>query len=527
MIHKELRQVIFALLLLLPAIGFMLSSCESDNCDESSEKSIVILFEGDTHNEVDGYSRLAGLRDAMQKADTSYVITVSLGDFMAGGALGAISKGSYITDIMQSIGYDVLTIGNHEFDYGGDNMRSLLDQLGVPVTCVNFFDYGATEPVYAPYIVKQFGNKRVAFVGALAPETIQLQQNAFFDENGRQLYDLHTNDLYQLVQQAVDMARSIGNADYVVLLSHIGEIESMGVCSHNLIEATRGIDAVIDSHSHTSVVGEWVRNADGNAILITQAGDHMKNVGRMIIGKDGIISSNLIPIADIPYRSEKVADVVEKVRQAAQKVADSVICTSDYDLIVTDANGVSLAQREETNGGDLVTDAFRIEMNAEIGLHSGGSFVKGIAAGKITYGDIVAMLPYEDSMNVIQVTGQLLFDLLTKCTQKTPDNDMRFPQVSGLRFTVHTASHTVSGVEVLDKASGAYMPLDPARTYSVALSAYYKGGGFYNLLKDCPVERSTTLMVRDVVINYLSKTLGASLGETYRNPQGRITIEVR
>ena len=503
----------------------MLTSYKLNSFDESSEKSIVILFEGDTHNDVNGYSRFAGLRDAMQKADTSHVVTVSLGDFMVGGALGAISKGSYITDIMQSIGYDVLTIGNHEFDYGGEHMKTLLEELGVPVTCVNFFDYGATQPVYAPYIIKQYGNKRVAFVGALAPETIQLQHYAFFDEKRRQLYDLHPNELYQLVQDAVDKARSIGNADYVILLSHIGEKEAMGVSSHQLIEATRGIDAVIDSHSHTCIECEWVKNADGNAILITQAGVHMKNVGKMVIGNDGQISSSLIPIADVPYRSEKVAEVVEKVKQKAQEIADSVICTTDYNLTVTDANGVSLVQRKETNGGDVVTDAFRIEMNADIGLHSGNSFVKSIATNKITYGDIVAMLPYEDNMNVIHVTGQQLLDMLTKCTQKVPDNDMHFPQVSGLRFTVHAASHTVSGVEVLDKKSGAYKPLDRARTYSVALSTYYKGGGFYNLLKDCPVERSTTLMVRDVVIRYLNKTLNASLGKAYRNVQGRITIE--
>lgn len=515
--------------LLLAIAGLLFASCTSTEDGESSsakaEKSIVILFEGDTHNEVDGYSRFAGLRDAMQKADTAHVVTVSLGDFMVGGALGAISKGSYITDIMQSVGYDVLTIGNHEFDYGGDNMKTLLANLGVPVTCVNFFDYGASEPVYAPYVIKQYGNKRVAFVGALAPETIQLQQYAFFDENGRQLYDLHINELYPLVQQAVDDARSKGNADYVVLLSHIGEREAMGFSSHKLIAATRGIDAVIDSHSHTSIEGEWVRNADGKAILITQAGDHMKNVGKMIIGKDGTFSSSLVAIGDITYRNEHVAEVVENVKRAAQTVAESVICTSDYDLIVTDANGVSLVQREETNGGDLVTDAFRLEMDAEIGLHSGNSFVKSIAAGKITYGDIVAMLPYENSMSVINVTGQQLLDMLTKCTQKTPENDLHFPQVSGIRFTVQTATHTVSGVEVLNKALGAYKPIDLARTYSVAISTYYKGGGFYNLLMDCPVERATTLMVRDVVISYLSETLGGSLGETYRNPQGRITIK--
>ena len=116
-------------------------------------------------------------------------------------------------------------------------------------------------------------------------------------------------------------------------------------------------------------------------------------------------------------------------------------------------------------------------------------------------------------------------DLLTRCTQKTPENDWYFPQVSGIRFTVHTATHTVNDVEVWDKSSNGYKPVDPQRTYAVAISSYYKGGGFYNMLKDCPVKRATTLTVRDVVINYMSKTLGGSLGETYRRPQGRITIK--
>ena len=153
------------------------------------------------------------------------------------------------------------------------------------------------------------------------------------------------------------------------------------------------------------------------------------------------------------------------------------------------------------------------------------SFVKNIAAGNITYGDIVAMLPYENSMSVISVTGQQLLEMLTRCTLNTPGNDHQFPQVSGLCLTVNTTTHAVTNVEVLDRISGSYKPLDPERTYTVALSSYYKGGGFYNVLKDCPVMRNTTLMVRDVVIHYMSETLGGTLGETYRNPQGRITMK--
>lgn len=531
--RRSIIQSVLSPIGLLPALwvamlGLLLAACSTNENDGrasgADEKSIVILFEGDTHCETGGYSRFAGLRDAIRQADTAHVVTASLGDFMVGGALGAISKGSYITDIMRSVGYDVITIGNHEFDYGGEHMKELLGGLGVAVTCANFFDYGAETSVFAPYVVEQYGNRRVAFVGALAPETMQLQQHAFYDENGQLLYDLHPNDLYTLVQQAVDRARGEGHADCVVLLSHIGEKEAMGVSSHKLIAATRGIDAVIDSHSHTSVEGEYVQNADGKAIVITQAGDHMKHVGKMLIAADGTISTRIVAIDDITYDSPRVAAVVDSVKREAQAVSEMVICTSDYELTVADADGVPLVEHEETNGGDLVTDAFRVVMNAEIGLHTGNSFVKNVAAGKITYGDIVAMLPYENSMSVIEVTGQQLLDMLAKCTQKTPKNDWQFPQVSGMRFTVHTATHSVSDVEILDKAKNAYLPLDPQRTYSVALSSYYRGGGFYNMLKDCPVKRATTLMVRDVVIDYMSKTLGGTLGDAYRKAQGRITI---
>ena len=288
---------------LLTMAGLMLASCstngEHGGSQTADEKSIVIVFEGDTHCETGGYSRFAGLRDAMRQADTTHVVTVSLGDFMVGGALGAISKGSYITDIMRNVNYDIITLGNHEFDYGGDHMEKLLEKLGVPVTCANYYHYGEDKPVFAPYIVKQYGSKRVAFVGALAPETMELQQHAFYDEHGQQLYDLHANDLYELVQQAVDKARNEERADYVVLLSHIGEKEAMGVSSHKLIAATRGIDAVIDSHTHTSIEGERVKNADGKDIIITQAGAHMEHVGQMVIGTDGTITTSLIAIGEV------------------------------------------------------------------------------------------------------------------------------------------------------------------------------------------------------------------------------------
>ncbi len=206
----------------------------------NAQKSIVILYENDVHCGIDGYTKMAGLRDAITSADTAYVGAVCVGDFLQGNTTGAISKGQYIADIMRYMDYHALTLGNHEFDYGVPRLKQLLEQVGTPVVCANFFEAGEPQPVYAPYVIHQYGDKKVAFVGACTPETMILEGYSFYDTNGILLYDLKPKTFYELIQQAVDAARGEG-ADYVVLLSHVGETpQSMGFSSHRLVNNTRG-----------------------------------------------------------------------------------------------------------------------------------------------------------------------------------------------------------------------------------------------------------------------------------------------
>ena len=150
-------------------------SCSDDDTAVSpapKEKSIVILYENDVHCGIAGYTKLAGLRDAILAADTAYVGIVSSGDFLQGGTSGALSKGQYIIDIMRNVGYDAVTIGNHEFDYGTPHMKELLGTFNAPVVCANFFDAGSTTPYFPRYTIKQYGQKRIAFVGVCTPETM-------------------------------------------------------------------------------------------------------------------------------------------------------------------------------------------------------------------------------------------------------------------------------------------------------------------------------------------------------------------
>ena len=489
-----------------------------------AQKSIVILYENDVHCGIDGYTKMAGLRDAISRADTAYVGAVCVGDFLQGNTTGAISKGQYIVDIMRYMDYHALTLGNHEFDYGVPRMVQLLEQVNAPVVCANLYEAGEPQPMYAPYVIHQYGDKKVAFVGACTPETMILEGYSFYDTNGILLYDLKQKTFYQLIQQAVDEARKAG-ADYVVLLSHVGETtQSMGFNSHLLVNHTRGIDVVLDGHSHNIFENAKAKNLDGKEITVTQTGTQFANVGKLVITPEGRFITQLMKGKDIPYENAKVTAITDSIRQMVKAVTSKVVAKSDYTLVVSDENDQWIVRAEETNTGDLVADAYRYAMKADIGFENGGGIRNDIEAGDITYGDIIGMLPYDNTLRRISVTATQLKEMLTRCTSLVPVLDGNFPQCSGLRFTVHSKSHTVSDIEILQE-DGSYAPIDMQRTYSVALTNYnHEGGGFFDSFKKCPVLQESTLRYYEALSDYLTKVLGGSTGEAYAQPQGRIKI---
>ncbi len=489
-----------------------------------AQKSIVILYENDVHCGIEGYTKLAGLRDAIQRADTAYVAAVCVGDFLQGNTTGAISKGQYIADIMKHMHYDAVTLGNHEFDYGVPRMKALLEQIGSPVVCANFFDAGEPQAYYAPYIICKYGDKRVAFIGACTPETMILEGYSFYDTNGILLYDLKQNNFYQLIQQAVDKARSEG-ADYVVLLSHVGETpQSMGFSSHRLVNAVRGIDVVLDGHSHNVFENAKAVDPDGRQITVTQTGTQFANVGKLVITPKGEFITKLIKSSEIPYENKKVTATIDSIHQMVKAVTSKVVAHCDYTLVVSDENDQWIVRSQETNAGDLVADAYRKAMKADIGFENGGGLRNDIASGDITYGDIIGMLPYDNTLRRIMVSGEQLVQMLTRCTASLPELDGNFPQCSGIRFTVHSKKHTVSDVEIL-QADGSYAPINLKRTYSVALTNYnHEGGGFYECFKKCPVLFESTLRYYEALSDYMVNDLGGIVGKSYEQPQGRIRI---
>lgn len=260
----------------------------------AQDKDIVILYENDAHGALDGYVKLAGLYDAIAKADTAYVGMVSVGDFVYGGKENGLESGETVRDIMNSMPYDAVEIGNHEFDIDTETLLGLLSKFKAPVLCGNLTDAEGNH-LLPTITYKRYGSKKIAYIGMLTPMGMMLQRSSFYDEQKNKIYDLHDEQyIIENVRKAVETARE-QKADYVILLAHIGE--KFGGLSPRIIAQTSGIDAVLDGHSHSVIEQQMVENSLGIQVPLTQTGIKFANIGKLVITADGKVSTELIPIS--------------------------------------------------------------------------------------------------------------------------------------------------------------------------------------------------------------------------------------
>lgn len=492
----------------------------ANSAKQDNEKSIVIIYENDVHSATEGYAKFAGLRDNI--SDTAFVLAVSSGDFLQGGAIASFSKGEYIIDIMNSVGYDVVTIGNHEFDYMPSRLFEMFTKLDAPTTNVNLTKTTSSEPVFNPYIIKNVGTKKIAFIGILTPETILLESYAFTDSTGNIIYSLHENEIYKLVQSAVDSARTKG-ADYVILLSHLGELPPLNsdITSIKLIQETSGINAVLDGHTHSVIAEQWVTNTKGDSVLLSQTGSKFSNIGKLQISKDGEFHSELIPTDDIEVKSAKVTATLDSIKKLTDKMLEQHIATSSFDL-KADKNGERYVRQGETNLGDLNADAFRFAMDSQIGLVNGGNIRANIPAGEITYKQILEVSPFNNDLCKIEATGAQIIEALEQGTSKLPAEFGGFLQVSGLRYSIdQSKTPKVSNVMVENK-DGSYSNINSNQTYTVAMSSYiaYKGNEI-TAFKKSKILKDKVMSDSDALVKFF-QSFGDSVPERYIKEQGRI-----
>ena len=528
----------------------------------AGSKDIVVLYTNDVHCTADdgmAYAYIAGYKAEMQREyGSSNVTLVDNGDAIQGGILGSMSKGSWIIELMNAAGYDLAIPGNHEFDFQMDTFLDITkNQAGFPYVSCNFVDSN-NQTVLDSYKMITYGDVDVAYVGISTPETLTKAAPAYFqNDKVEYIYGFCQGDngqeLYDQVQKTMDEAIAAG-AEYVVALAHLGDdTESSPWMSTEVIANTTGIDVVLDGHSHSTVPSQIVKNEKGEDVLLSQTGTKAESIGKLVIGADGKLSTELVPLSSVETGSDsylKTETAVKNIQKRYQEKANEVVATSDVALTVNDpATGKRAVRSAETNLGDLCADAYRVMLDADVAFVNGGGVRDNIAAGEITYGDIIAVHPFGNMACLVEVTGQQILDALELGSAYVGESESGgFLQVSGLKYTVDTSikssvvlddasnfvkvdgARRVKDVQILDKATNTYKAIDPKATYTLASHNYMLkdgGDGYAMFGKDnVKILKDEVMVDNQVLIQYIKDTLGGVVGKEYANPygQGRITI---
>ncbi len=504
---------------------------------EGQEPEIVILYTNDVHCAIDdnlGYARVAGLRDELEAAGKT-VFVVDAGDAVQGGPIGTLSKGEYIINIMNKVGYDVMVPGNHEFDYGMDRFFELVEMANFDVISANFVDITADESKLYASVTYEVGDMKIGFLGISTPKTITSSTPAYFqNEAGEFIYgfmqDTDGAALYEWVQGAVDALRA--EADMVVVLGHLGIDDSCSPwMSSELIVNTNGIDIFIDGHSHSEIPQEFVKNKDGKDVLLTSSGTKINNIGMVEIA-GGKVASQLVTEAPV---SADVEAYIAEIRTEFDGLLNTIVASTNVDLVISDPEtGVRIVRNAETNLGDLCADGYRTLSGADAAFVNGGGVRAVITAGDITYGQILNVHPFGNAMCMVKTTGQQILDALEMGARNVPDENGGFLQVSGVTYEIHT--YVPSSV-VLDEnglfsgVTGEYrvknvtiggeaLVLD--KEYTLASHNYMlkNGGDGFTMFKNDEVILDEVMLDNQVLITYITEVLNGVVGEEYANPYG-------
>lgn len=538
-LRRSNRMRKFRILALMLVLIMVLAGCGTGNSTPAA-KDIVILYTNDAHCGIEdgmGYQGLSAAKRALLAAGNK-VLLVDNGDAVQGDTIGTLSKGEYIIDIMNKLGYDVATPGNHEFDYGMDQFNKLVEKADFDYISCNFVDKDGNA-VLKPYIIKEVDGVKIAFVGISTPKTITTSTPTYFqDGNGNYIYGFMQDDtgekLYAAVQSAVDAARKEG-AKYVIAMAHLGiEADCQPWTSSDVIVNTSGIDVVLDGHSHSTIAGDIVKNKEGKDVILTSTGTKLANIGCLTITADGKLSSTLI-------NDDGVGETISEIKKGYEEMVNTVVASTKVELTVNDpVSGERMVRRQETNLGDLCADAYRAMSGADIAVVNGGGIRVSIPAGDITYGQIIAVHPFGNEMCVVEATGQQILDALEMGARNAPGECGGFLQVSGMSYEIDLnvePTVEVNADGMFTGVSGEYRvknvkvgdePLDLAKTYTLASHNYMlkSAGDGMAMFQGCTLLQDSVMIDNQVLINYIVDVLGGVVGEDYADPygQGRITV---
>ena len=505
----------------------------------------IILHTNDVHGALDGYAYIPTLRDAFKALGASDVIVVDAGDFSQGTTYVSTNKGQAAIDMMNAAGYDIVTLGNHEFDFGYAQLMDNLTSAAFTAISANVLleDGSSILPAYA--VKETAGGLKIAFVGLETPETATKVNPGLIQEIHFTTFD----DLYACAQAAITEAKA--EADLVIGLWHLGvDVESSlnGYRSMDVLEKVEGVDFVIDGHSHT------VMTAGENGEPIQSTGTQFANIGVIVIDNEtkAIVDNFLVPTESLE-KDEAVQAVAQGIIEDVDAKYGAVFATSEVELNGAKAPG---NRTEETNLGDLITDAMvwsvvkeggieQVEPNQVVGITNGGGIRATIAVGDVTMKDINTVLPFGNTVAVIYVTGAELLEALEASTYCTPDAIGGYPQTSGIEWTLDTTKafdqgdlYTLDGKETSYYAPASIQrvtitavngePFDVNALYAVVTNNFCAAGGdTYNAFFRAYSEGAgfdTGIPMDEAVMAFITDVLnGVITAEAYGAPRGSET----
>lgn len=495
----------------------------------------VILHTNDVHGAVEGYAYIAQLK-ADYEAKGAEVILVDAGDYSQGEVYVSDTKGLDAVEMMNVTGYDVVTLGNHEFDYGYAQLKENMTKADFKILCANVYGEDGTPIFDANYTYTTKSGVKIGFFGMETPEA-QTKANPALIKGLK--FD---TDLKAVAEKQLE---ALKDDDVVIALSHLGvDDSSKPYTSYDLYNAAKGIDFIIDGHSHSVMI----KGKNGEPIQST--GTKFANIGVIVIddASKKIESNSLYEIKEDTAKDAAVAAAAQKIIDRIDKEYGAVFAKSKVEL--NGAKAPNGNRDGETNNGDLITDAmlWKVMQNKEgltvnedhvVAITNGGGIRAAIKVGDVTKKDIKTVLPFGNTIEVIYVTGNELLEALEASTFCVPESIGGFPQVSGISYTISTGAVYDANAETYP-ASTYYGPKSINRvtinsingkdfkandTYAVVTNNFCaEGGDTYYAFAAATSKFDTGVTLDMAVMDYITKELKGVIGEQYAAPQGRILM---
>ena len=551
---KHMKKLL-SLLLVLCLVLSLSCTAFAAGAEKPLDGKTVILHSNDVHGAIDLYAAMAALK-ADYEAQGAEVILADAGDYSQGTVYVSVNKGADAVTMMNATGYDVVTLGNHEFDYGYAQLVENMKAAKFQVLCADVLGADG-KTIYDANTIIEKGGVKIGFFGLETPEA-QTKANPKLIQGLKFLAGADGKELYNCAAAQVADLKAKG-ADLVVCLAHLGVDESSEpYTSYDLAKNVQGIDFIIDGHSHS------VMTAGPNGEAIQSTGTAFANIGVITIDNatKKIVGNELkaiwhteknadgksVTVVDYKTRDEKVAAAAKAIIDPIDKAYGEKFAVSEVAL--NGAKAPNGNRDSETNLGDLITDAmlWKVLADAEItvpeenvvAITNGGGIRASIGVGDVTKKDINTVLPFGNTLAVVYVKGSELLEALEASTYCTPESIGGFPQVAGMQFTVATyetydkndesyPNSTYYGPKTINRVTIGSIngkDFDPEATYAVITNNFVAGGGdTYYAFAAATNQFDTGLPLDEVVMEYITKELKGVIGEDYAEPAGRIVVD--